>query len=250
MITDVLPGGSALRRAVGLTGPDGTVPDVPAGKVTAERLRSAARGREVDVVTMRPHGIDDDLPVCLVLHGRGSTARGFLDFGLPQVLTASGQRITLVAVDCGDGYFVARDGDDPLRMITDELPGWIAAAPTAVLGISMGCFGALCLARRADYRAVALASPALFVDWPDASSRNAFRDEQQWLEYEPLRHIPDIAGTALGVWCGTEDPFIDAARDLVGKAHPQVASITRGAHTGGYWLRVLPEMLRFIGSRT
>lgn len=250
MITDVLPGGPPLRRAIGMTGPDGTVPDVPAGPLTIERVRSAARGRDVDLVIMRPPGAGTEpQPICLVLHGRGGTARGFVDWGLPQVLTASAEKFTLVAVDCGESYFMRRDGDDPMRMLTEELPGWLGAAPETALGFSMGCFGALCLARRrGDLKAAAVASPALFRDWPEAKSRNAFSDEHQWQDNEPLRHLDQLGGTRIGVWCGTEDPFVDSARELISKAHPAVSAITRGDHNGGYWLRILPDMLRFVGS--
>src|SRR5262245_6844196 len=39
-LADVLPGGARLRGLLGLTGPDGEVPDVPAGPVYVERVRS------------------------------------------------------------------------------------------------------------------------------------------------------------------------------------------------------------------
>lgn len=255
MLTDLLPGGAPLRRTLGLTGPDGTVPDVPPGPVTVERVHSAARGREVELITMRPDGTGSTpLPVCLALHGRGDTARDLIDLGLPRFLTAAIRAgvppFALAAVDCGDSYFVPRDGDDPLRMLTDELPHWLGAPPSAAFGISMGGFGALRLARRRTLRAVVLASPALFRTWPEARSRNAFADERQWADHEPLRHLTEIAGTPLGVWCGTEDPFVEAARELIAGTRPEVAAISRGAHDTGYWRRVLPDMLRFAGRRS
>lgn len=74
---EVLPGGVALHRLLGLTGGTGTVPDVPAAHTTVRQFDSAARGRTVDVVTMIPAGADPArLPVCLVLHGRNNNARG------------------------------------------------------------------------------------------------------------------------------------------------------------------------------
>ncbi len=260
-VTDVLPGGPPVRRAIGMTGPDGTVPNMPAGKigaVTVEQLHSSARARDVDLVIMRPAGTyRDPLPVCLMLHGRGGTARGFIDFGVPQLLAAAvddGTRpFAIVAVDCGEGYFVRHPQDDPLRMLTDEVPAWLAArgldeTTVAALGISMGCFGALNLARHRDLRAVAAASPALFRRWPDAKTRKAFADEREWQAYEPLRHTSEFRTVPLGVWCGTEDSFIDSARELINKTHPEFHAITRGEHSSGYWLRVLPAMLAFIGS--
>lgn len=248
-----------LRRVVGLDEPQGTVPNVPPCPLTVEKIRSSARGRDVDLVIMRPTGTASrELPVCLLLHGKGGTARGFIEFGIPRVLTAAVRSgvspFATVAVDCGEHYFVPKNGDDPLRMLTDELPAWLSerkldASSMAALGISMGSSGVLSLARaRKNLRAAAVASPALFRKWPEAKKRNAFADEQAWQAYEPLRHTAEFASIPLGVWCGTEDPFVDSARELVAKAHPEVHSITRGGHTNGYWLSVLPDMLRFVSN--
>ncbi len=243
VVTDVLPGGPAVRRALGLTGPDGEIPDVPPVPVTTERVRSAARGRDVSLVVMgeRP-------PVCLALHGRGGSAHSWLDMGTPKFLTAAADGgvppFTVVAVDGGDTYYV----DDALRMLRDDLPDWLAArdlpAPAAALGISMGAFGALRYARERDLRAVAVAGPAVFRSWDEARTRHVFRDERHWAANEPLRHPPDVP---LGIWCGTEDPFDDAARELAGRTGAH-ADIGPGAHEDGYFRRVLPDMLRFVGT--
>lgn len=242
MVTDVLPGGPALRRFLGMTGPDGEIPGVPAGPATVEPVRSAARGTDVDLVVMRPADAPADLPVCLALHGRGGRARSYLDMGMPKFLTAARADFAVVAVDGGDTYYI----DDALRMLRDELPRWLAdrdlPAPTAALGISMGAFGALRYARERELRAVAVAGPALFRSWAEASTRNVFRDERHWAANEPLRHPPDVQ---LGIWCGTEDPFVDAARELADRTGAQ-ANIGPGAHEGGYFLRVLPDLLRFV----
>lgn len=247
VVTDVLPGGPALRRALGLTGPDGEVPDVPPAAAVTERVRSAARGRNVHLVVMGPTG--DGVPVCLALHGRGGSALSFLHMSAPKFLTAAFRTgvppFTLVAVDGGDTYFV----DGALRMLVTELPNWLAernlSEPTAALGISMGAFGALRYARERPLRGVAVAAPALFRSWQEAETRGVFRDERHWAANEPLRHPPRAP---LGIWCGTEDPFVDAARDLAERTRAR-AGIGPGAHEDGYFLRVLPDMLRFVGSR-
>jgi S-formylglutathione hydrolase FrmB len=261
VVTDVLPGGPTLRRALGMTGPDGAVPDAPAGPVHTERERSAARDTDVDVITMTPEGVDPKgLPVCLVLHGRGGTARSWLDLGLPRFLTAAHRSgvppFAVLAVDGGkDSYWVAsRSGDDPQRMLTEEVPGWLAKrglrkSPCGVLGISMGGFGALNYVRRQRGTPVAaLLSPALFRTWAEASSRGVFPDSGLWEAKEPLRHISEIKGVPLGVWCGTEDSFITSTRSLIDAAHPAMAAISSGAHEAAYWLRVLPDALRFVGA--
>lgn len=253
MIGDLLPGGARLRRVLGVTGPDGVVPDVPAGPVRVDRVRSRARNRAVDLVTMAPAGESATDTVCLALHGRGAGARWFEVLGVPRFLTAAGRSggrpFTVVSVDCGQNYLLARDGDDPHRMIVEELPVWLAERglpkPVAALGISMGGFGALRLA--SGLRAVAVISPALYPTWSDAKGRNVFRDEGEWAATDPLHHLDRLDDTTLGVWCGTEDPFVEPARRLADEADPAVAEFANGAHEAGYWLRALPDALAFVG---
>ncbi|MFI6031523.1 alpha/beta hydrolase [Amycolatopsis magusensis] len=237
-------------------------PPTPADPVTVERVWSAARGSELDLVLITPEGVPAaDLPVCLALHGRGSSARTFVDLGLPSMLTeavrAGMPPFTVAAVD-GSDYWVAVDpADDPQRMLTEEVPGWLSrrglglrtgGVPSAAMGISMGAFGALRYTRdHRDLRATAAISPALFVGWGDARSRKVFRDRAQWESHEPLLHADDTAPVPIGVWCGTQDPFAGAARRYIQAARPQLSRLAPGGHTDKYWKKVLPDVLRFLG---
>ena len=259
MAEDLLPGGVRLRRALGLTGPDGTLPTTAAPPVHVERVHSQARGATVQLITMLPPGAarPGDLPVCLALHGRGADAQTMVDTGLPQFLAAAVAAgvppFALVAVDGGDAtYWHLTGSDDPQKMLVDEVPGWLAQqglrTPAGVMGISMGGSGALRYARNhgAGFGPVALLSPAVFRNWPDARSVGVFRDEADWREHEPLLHLDQPHGSPLGVWCGTEDPFCDAARGLAPGAAQ--AHFPRGEHTGGFWRRVLPATTAFLGN--
>jgi S-formylglutathione hydrolase FrmB len=237
------------------------VPNVPPAVVTTRRFQSAARNRTVELVAMTPIGATaGQLPVCLVLHGRGNSAQGMVPLGLPQFLTAAIRAgmppVALVAVDGGDSYWIANtSSDDPQRMLTQELPGWLASLglsdiPSTVLGISMGCFGALVYARKAPPRRVALLSPALFQNWTDASGVRVFADQAHWAEYEPLQHISELShDMSLGVWCGREDPFFVAATRLAADTRPAIASFPHGEHNDGFWRRVLPDAISFLDSR-
>ncbi|TCO56754.1 enterochelin esterase-like enzyme [Actinocrispum wychmicini] len=251
VLTDVLPGGPRARRFLGLTGPVGKIPDVPAGPTATTRLASKARGALVNVVTMAPDGFTaEKLPKCVALHGYGGDANWMVSLGMPQFLTAAVragvQPFAVVSVDGGNNYWVEYNGDDPQRMLTEEL-GQLDAA----MGISMGAFGALCFARRRpSLKAVAVASPSLFPNWADVQKRGTrFASEQRWEDEEPLRHTDLITETPLGVWCGTEDPTLEAAHSLIAQTHPARTAITSGAHEDAYWRRILPEMLAFVGER-
>jgi S-formylglutathione hydrolase FrmB len=248
-----------LLRGVGLltlAGCSSAAPPLPAPTVTdsvpnrpvnVERVWSAARGREVTLAVMRPKA--GELPVCVMLHGRGGDANMPIQLGVPDLLTS----FAMVSLDGGDSYWVPRDAaDDPQRMLTEELPGWLserglAPEPFGAFGISMGAYGALNYARSMPGLTVAAVSPALFGSWPEAESRNAFADESSWAATDPLRYPPRDA--RLGVWCGTEDPFIDAARRFVEVAGPEVAALEPGAHDSDYWRRELPEIIAYLGER-
>ena len=229
----------------------------PTEPVTIERVFSGGRNTTVELVTIRPQGITGPLQVCLALHGKGGSARTDLDLGVPDMLNAvvaaGVPPFAVVAVDGSDNYWVARGADDPQKMLTVDVPTWLnnrsgfATLPFAAIGISMGGYGALNYARNPGLSAVAAISAALFDNWPDAKTRNAFADEAQWQATEPLRHLDDIRAVPLGVWCGTSDPFISQARQLASKGKPRITALGPGAHDATYWHRVLPEVLRFVG---
>ena len=83
----------------------------------------------------------------------------------------------MVSLDGGDSYWVPRsDSDDPQRMLTEELPVWLAerglGSVFGVFGISMGAYGALNYARAVPGLTVAAVSPALFLTWSEAEARD------------------------------------------------------------------------------
>jgi hypothetical protein len=260
VVTGVVPGAARIRSRLRLDGPDGVVPNVRAGSVMTRSVQSTARGIRVNLTTMVPDGVNSaTLPVLLALHGRGADAQTLVDLGMPEFLTAAVRAgsapFAIAAVDGGDRYWHPFGSDDPQAMLRDEVPAWLADAGLGhvfgALGISMGAFGALLWARSAATRpaAVITVSPALFRSWGDAKSRNVFADEADWVAAEPLRHLDAIDGSTLGVWCGTEDPFLSAAHELVTGTGAAAAHFDAGGHTDGYWRRVLPDALAFAGAR-
>lgn len=233
---------------------------------SVEWVRSEARNRSVRLVVATPSGVDRaTLPVCVGMHGLGGNAQWFADAGMRRGLGAAWAAgvppFALVALDGGDNYWHPfRPGDDPMRMLLDELPGWLTArglardtggAPALATGVSMGGAGALMYARaRAaqgrPVRAVAAISPGLFTDWRVAS-RRPFAGEGDWVANDPLRFYPELAGTPTGIWCGDRDSFVDAARRFMALARPEIASVTPGRHEGTYYASVLPGVFAFLG---
>ncbi len=236
-------------------------------KVRIERVHSTARGRDIDLVTIVPPDVDlTTLPVCVALHGRHGNARGEAG-GLPGMITeAIGAHATrpyaFVAVDGGDNYWHRQpSGDDDMAMLLDEVPRWLVerglstarhGIPFACIGLSMGGFGALLYARRRLERnqplnAVAAVSPGLLTSWQEMSKRNAFVDDAEWAALDPVRNVDKLGSVPVGIWCGSEDPFVDGVRQFIRQAHPAVASISPGRHDGAYFGKAYPEAVRFIG---
>ncbi|WP_236793681.1 alpha/beta hydrolase-fold protein [Amycolatopsis sp. GM8] len=249
----VLPAEPTVQRAV-----------VSSSRV--ERVWSAARSREVDLVTMLPPAPAPGLPMVLVLHGLHGRAQAAAPTGTLAELTAQIARgavapFGFVAVDGGDNYWHENHpGDDPMAMLLEEVPVWLRqrglsgadGLPFGVLGMSMGGFGGLLYARRRGerrqrMRALALLAPALILSWQEMAKRDAFHNATDWASMDPLKHLSATAGVATGVWCGTEDPFIQGTRRFIAATHPQVAYTARGKHGDSFNRTVVPSVIGFLG---
>lgn len=238
----------------------------PVGVTKIERVTSAARRRKIDFVTVLPDGAPrPGLPMCLLLHGLASNARA-MSSGLDSMLAAAVETnatpaFGYVAVDGGDSYWHAnRPGDDPMAMLLEEVPRWLAArglggpggTPFAVSGFSMGGFGSLLYARRRAERrmpvnAVGVVSPALITSWAEMSKRNAFHSAADWASMDPLKNLDKLGDAPIGLWDGNQDRFVEGCRAFIAQAHPAIGSISPGQHTSAFLNKVTPEVIRFLG---
>ena len=237
---------------------------VPAVKPTVryERVYSAARHREVTLAFHIPTGANPrGLPMSILLHGLHGDARHAAVGNLPEVLTAAVAKGSVpafgfVAVDGGDNYWHENvAGDDPMAMLLDEVPRWLKergyGEPFAVTGVSMGGFGSLLYARRRAERgdpvaAAAAISPGLITTWPEMAKRRAFRDEAEWAALDPLRHPEATGRTALGVWIGDRDRFIEGTRRFIREVRPEVGTVKPGGHDDGLYRKVTPDVVQFL----
>ncbi|GAB2570705.1 alpha/beta hydrolase [Kribbella endophytica] len=257
----IVPGRTRVHTALGLTGDDGVVPELTAGPVVSGTFRSAARRTTVGWSVIYPHGHAPDakLPVVVVMHGRGGDHTSAInDLGadkyLTQVVQSGTPPFALAAVDGGrDSYWHRRStGEDPQRMVTAELLPLLGKRGLrtdryGVLGWSMGGYGALLAARDSDGRVAAAAamSPALW-SAADETAPGAFDGADDFATY---RISADRLGSvALRIDCGRDDPFAGAVRKLRRDVVAE-GGLQAGAHTAGYWRRMLPDQLRFLGNR-
>jgi S-formylglutathione hydrolase FrmB len=235
--------------------------------VRTERVYSEQRRREVDMVTILPSTTRTQrLPVCLLLHGLHGNAKRSAPTGLARTLV---QNVTaqnfppfaFVALDGGDSYWHENQrGDNPMGMLLDEVPGWMKkrglgdanGVPFACAGISMGGFGALLYGRRRNElgipaNAIATISPGLLTSWREMSTRKAFKDTAEWASLDPLRNVDKLGNVPVGIWCGTEDHFIEGTRKFIKLAKPEVAYTGPGTHGDSFYRRIVPDVLAFLG---
>lgn len=227
-----------------------------------ERVYSAARHREVTLAFYVPTGSSArGLPMSILLHGLHGDARHANAGNLAEVLTAAVAKGSVpafgfIAVDGGDNYWHENvPGDDPMAMLLDEVPRWLKergyGEPFAVTGVSMGGFGSLLYARRRAERgdpiaAAAAISPGLITTWPEMAKRKAFKNEGEWASLDPLRHLKSTGSTALGVWIGDRDRFIEGTRRFIHEVRPAVGVVKSGGHDDGLYRKVTPDVVQFL----
>ncbi|MGF7234534.1 MAG: alpha/beta hydrolase [Frankia sp.] len=262
----ILPGRRRLTQAIEGCGPAGVPPPDRPGPQVRTTFTSAARRRPVTMVVAWPPGHgptrttrdSDALPVCLVLHGLGGNAdQTIVGMGLDRYLAAAvrlgGPPFALAAVDGGGSYWHRRaSGDDPESMIVDELRPRLSrlglrTSRIALLGGSMGGYGALLLARRHPSLVVAAAasSPAMWRSF-SASAPGAFDSAVDFAAHRVLG-TPPAPGVSYRIDCGGADEFSGVSHTAAADLRATEHSYGKGCHTTGYWRRVVPAQLAFVG---
>lgn len=263
--TGVLPGKYALAR---LDGACGSPPPSPRGALPLLRdvtFYSDYRHRDVTMVTLIPAGVSAarGLGVIVGLHGAGSDARSFASQLAPAMTAARIAGLAAVTVDGGGTYWHKRaDGDDPVGMIIHEVLPRLAAAglPTAriaLIGESMGGYGALLIAeqlagRQPAVTAVAALSPAIFASYADAvaANRTSFDSAADFARHDVLARVGALRGVPTWIGCGADDPFEPAAvrfrtrlAAVTGREPP--GGVLPGCHDDAFFARNLPSAMSF-----
>jgi enterochelin esterase-like enzyme len=253
-----LLGTDRVLHKLGLrSSPDHRVP-LSGWKVEEASLRSDHMGRRVDWAMARPPGDEPLLGAVICLHGKGGNRRRTFDsVHVHDVVAAAGERIAVVGVDGGKGsYWHARgDGTDAGQMVLDELVPLVreqaGVQHLAVMGWSMGGYGALLLAEQspATFDAVVSSSGALWQRAGDTAP-GAFDDADDFAAHDVFAMSGRLDVTKVRIDCGDGDPFIPGNRAMVAKLGPSVASsFPPGYHDPAFWRTVAPRQVAFIADR-
>jgi enterochelin esterase-like enzyme len=228
------------------------------------RLDSRYVDGPVDYSIAWPPGSEpgDPLPVCFALPGRGGDPpMGFADFVGAAVREDESPPYAVVGVDGGVSYWHRRrTGEDRLRMLLEELVPLCArrfrlgggGRGRAVIGWSMGGYGALLAAetRPKLFDAVVAAGPAVWTSY-DAmmlGPRDAFDDAADFAAHDVIAGADRLAGVAVRIDCGRQDPFYGYVTYLrAALPEPSAVHYGHGGHDYDYFRTVAPAEARFIG---
>ena len=265
----VLPGKSTLDEIDGAC----SIPETRLGFTTPGRLYSGsfysrARHRTVGYSIGYPPGraLGDELALIVMLHGFGSNhVRPVCGMTPSRALSINDAAISkgdmaIVTVDGGGGYWNPHPGDDPMSMVINELiprcqRHGLGASPekTALMGISMGGYGALILAETHPrlFCASAAISPAIWTNYDEASRANpgAYFSASSFASYDAVTHASGLRGIAVRVASGTDDPFHPGVVALA-RALPSSAEVRflPGCHSASFFLEQLVPSLRFLSA--
>jgi enterochelin esterase-like enzyme len=263
----ILPGKAMLDTLHGACSVPGPALEFsPPGPSSSRTFYSAARGRTVGYTIAYPPGrrAGDELPLVIMLHGYGGNHADALVGMSPAqavALQVGGRPLApmaLVTVDGGNGYWNPHPGDDPMAMVIGELIPLcqrlgLGRPPRriAMMGISMGGYGALLLAEKYPHliAAAGAISPAIWTSYAQAQGANAgaYASAAAFAANDAVTHAPALAHVAVRVASSYDDPFYPGVQALA-RVLPAgaVVDLAKGCHTGAFFAEQQPPSLAFL----
>jgi S-formylglutathione hydrolase FrmB len=262
-----LPGKSLLDQLDGACDVTHTERFRTAGPTTASSFYSRARNRQVAYRIAYPpgHGPGDRLPLVIALYGNGGnvdSTYGGLDLARALAgVAADGTPIPPMALVQADGgndlYWNPHPGDNPLRMLSDELlplcrSRGLGLEKVGVTGISAGGYGSLLLTETHPdvISACAAISPAIWTSYDQARSvnRTAYADAAAFADADVITHAARLEGIPVRIAIGNDDPFragtVALLPHLSRSAHVYFGP---GCHSEPFFAQQQLPSLQFLG---
>jgi enterochelin esterase-like enzyme len=187
-----------------------TAPTSPNPAPVVRSFMSATVPEPVGYAIARPPGAEQARALILGLPGRGERAVDAMAssrmaaFAADAMTAGECPPVAVAMVDGGQSYWhPRRNGEDRLTMLLAEFIPLLArendlgSGGIALAGWSMGGYGALLAARDSPqrFRAVAVASPALFTSYP--KGRDIFDDDADYRQHNVFDGIDHIGSVPL-----------------------------------------------------
>jgi pimeloyl-ACP methyl ester carboxylesterase len=240
------------------TGPiiEGIIPVLRHARAPIRYALALPRGHQ-------PHSVER---VVYVLPGRAGnahdmvTAVGYASFMQDIVRAGAAAPFAVLAMDSGESYYHPRtSGEDRLEIVEHELPSLARdlLAPNltheALVGISMGGYGALLAAERnpGRYRAVAVGGPALFQSYAEENHAigDGFDSATQFATYDVIGGASRLTNMPVMVRVGYDDPFFTNVKAFAKHVpHADVGYVENGCHDDGFWRLTGHELLAFAAA--
>lgn len=246
-------GWTRIAHFVGLdSSPDA---HAPRSNVSVRTFRFASErvSREVEWAIAVPDVTPTATILCL--HGRGEDHHYAFDAVRVQDFVADANvPFAVVSVDGGpDSFWHPRaNGTDSQAMVTDELMPRVAehlgaTVPTALLGWSMGGYGALLAAAKYPemFLGVCATSPALWSSYPSAAS-GAFDSDENFTANNVMTEAAALRDQHVRIDCGTGDPFVDMSREFAQKLPNAITGFSHGYHDAPYWRSRVPKQIESL----
>jgi len=244
-----------------------------AARIDTLSVRSAAMGKELPAIVIVPDGLraDAPCPTVYMLHGFGGDCTAWLAVkpSLPAVADRDG--IVIVCPDGGRSWYMDSPECPESRyetFMTEELVPFIdetypviaAREGRAIMGLSMGGYGAMTLAMKHKelFGAVGSTSGGLDIrpfprSWElDRLLGEQFEHSDRWDAFTPIRMIPRLKNGDLRIIidCGYSDFFLDVNRDfhdrLLRYGIDHDFYLRPGGHNRDYWADSVDYQLLFF----
>ena len=123
----------------------------------------------------------------------------------------------------------------------------VGTVPRALMGWSMGGYGARSAVERAAslFVGVASASPALWLS-PADTAPGAFDGPADFYANDVFRGINALSAMTVAVACGIGDPFYGHPRPAAAMPFPHQVFFGPGYHDVAYWRSVAPAQLQAL----
>lgn len=241
---------------------DAPVPSTSGVRVLSGTIPARRGMKPVRYAVLVPEGTRRLDAVAYLLPGRSVGPEGEIAIGLggffASYLRGGGKPFALAIMNSGESYYHPRtSGEDRLAVATVDFPRvvrgllGVSQLREALLGESMGGYGALLAAEREPlrYRAVAVAGPAIFPSYADerGSVGDAFDSARDFERYDVIAHAGALRERPVQVWCGLHDPFLPGVQAFARACPTAHVQIQNGCHDDGSWRASTPSRLEFVG---